>query len=124
MPFFKSDYAKETDKAGRFKAHGTRLLSAGYKATLGYLVDEETRVAYNLERGATWADFIALQTVRRAVGLVSKEAICFTAITEIRESTEGKTPERVIASGNEELLALAKAINGDPAPEPEERALP
>jgi hypothetical protein len=117
MALIKSEYAKETTPTGRTKNNGTKLLSAGYKLQLGNLVDEETRQTYGLERGATWSDFIALQTVKRAVGLVAKENICFTAITELRESTEGKTPERIVTSGNEELAALAKALSGEPAEE-------
>lgn len=123
MAFIKSDFANERGPSGRLKGHGAKLLSSGYKAQLGTLVDEETRQTYKLPPGSTWADFIALQTVKRAVGLVAKENICFTAITELRETTEGKTPERIAAAGNEELLALARAINGEPAAEPDELAL-
>jgi hypothetical protein len=103
MPFVKSEYS------GR--GAGSKLLSAAYKEYLARLVDEQTRVEQHLPMGTTWADFIALQNVKRAVGLVSKEQICFTAITELRESTEGKTPERMAVGGNEELAALARAIN-------------
>jgi hypothetical protein len=110
MPFFKSEYG------GR--GAGTKLLSAAYKEYLGRLVDEQTRIDQHLPMGTTWADFIALQNVKRAVGLVSKENICFTAITELRETTEGKTPERMAIGANEELAALARAINTPPEDAP------
>lgn len=112
MAFIKSEYS------GR--AAGAKLLSSAYKGYLGALVDEDTRVTFHLPNGSTWADFIAFQTVKRAVGMVSKENICFTAITELRESTEGKTPERMAVGGNEELAALAAALNSpiEAVPEP------
>ena len=91
------------------------LLSAGYREWLGRLVDEDTRHKFGLPEGSTWADAIALQTVKRAVALVGKDDICFTAITELRETTDGKTAEKIVAAGNEELLALARAISGPPA---------
>lgn len=115
MAFFKSEFAKERTPTGRDRGNGSKLLSAAYKAYLGTLVDEQTRRDLKLPEGSTWADAIALQTVKRAVGQVSKENICFTAITELRETTEGKTPEKIISAGNEELVALAKAISGPPA---------
>ena len=101
----------------RSKSEGQKLLSTAYRAFLGRLVPEETRQHLKLPEGATWADAIALQTVKRAVGLVSKEQICFTAITELRETTEGKNPERIVTAGNEELAALAKVLAGPPADE-------
>lgn len=112
MAFIKSEY-------GKGRGAGAKLLSAAYKEYLGRLVDEDTRVTNRLAPGTTWADFIALQNVKRAVGLVSKENICFTAITELRESTEGKTPERMAVGGNEELAALAMALSSPPADLPD-----
>ncbi len=120
MAWFKSDYAQEKRSDGHLKGHGSKLLSAAYKAYLGTLVDEQTRRDMKLPEGSTWADAIALQTVKRAVGQVGKDNICFTAITELRETTEGKTAEKIIATGNEELQALAAAITGQPAPIPED----
>lgn len=96
------------------KSIGAKLLSVGYREWLGRLVDEATRTQLKLPEGATWADAIALQTVRRAVNIIGKDSICFTAITELRESTEGKTAERIVAGSNEELAALARAISGAP----------
>lgn len=121
MAWIKSLYAQEKTKTGRYTSNGTKLLSAAYKAQLGTLLDEQTRQEFRLAEGATWADLIALQTVRRAVGDVDKEKICFTAITELRETTEGKTPEKIAVSGNEELAALMAAVAAPPAPEPEGR---
>lgn len=99
----------------RSKSEGQKLLSAAYRAYLGRLIDEETRLRLKLPEGATWADAVAVQTLKRAVGLVGKEQICFTAITELRESTEGKNAERIVTAGNEELAALAKVLSGPPA---------
>jgi len=99
------------------KAEAQKLLSTGYRAYLGRLVDEEHRQSLRLPEGATWADAIAYQTIKRAVGLISKENICFTAIQELRETTEGKNPERIVTAGNEELAALAKVLSGGPADE-------
>lgn len=95
------------------KREGSKLLSAAYRAYLGELVPEADRRAMKLQEGSTWSDAIALQTIKRAVGMVSKENICFTAITELREATEGKIAEKIVAAGNEELAALARAISGD-----------
>lgn len=98
------------------KREGSKLLSVGYREWLGRQVPEDLRVSNKLPEGATWADLIAIHTIKRAVGLVGKENICFTAITELRETTEGKTAEKIVATGNAELAALAFAINGQPAP--------
>lgn len=104
------------------KGQGTKLLSAAYRAYLAVLVDEDTRKKLRLQEGSTWADAIAVQTVKRAVGMVGKDDICFTAITELRETTEGKTAEKIVATGNEELMALAQALNSPPVPTPGESA--
>lgn len=120
MPWIKSEYAQERRSDGSLKGNGKKLLSSAYRATLGNLVDTATREANGLPEGTTWADFIALQTVKRSVGIVGKDNICFTAITELRETVEGKTPEKMVAAGgNSELAALVQAINSPPAPEPE-----
>jgi uncharacterized protein (UPF0218 family) len=110
MPWHKGQMALE-------RGGGKKLLSAAYKDHLGKLVNEQMRKELKLPEGSTWADAIAAQVMLRSVGLVSKEKICFTAITEIRESTEGKTAERIVAAGNEELAALARAMTGEPAPD-------
>jgi len=102
------------------KKVGAKLLSEGYRQWLGRLVPEDIREQFGLPEGSRWADAIASQTIRRALALVGKDNICFTAITELRESTEGKTPEKVMVAQNTELLALAQAINSAPAPEPGE----
>jgi hypothetical protein len=116
MPFFRSEQVTIKDAEGKFRGYGTKLLSAGYKAALGDLVDEENRRIFKLPPGSTWSDAIALQACKRAVGIVSKEQICFTAITELREATEGKIADRLVTNGNEELAALARALNEEPAP--------
>jgi hypothetical protein len=112
MPWYDGQPKKPIDRS---KSEGQKLLSTAYRAFLGRLVPEEQRLALKLPEGATWADAIAVQTIKRAVGLVGKEQICFTAITELRETTEGKNPERLVTAGNEELAALAKVLAGPPA---------
>ena len=101
------------------KKVGAKLLSEGYRNWLGRMVPADIQEQFGLPEGATWSDAIASQTIRRALALVGKDNICFTAITELRESTEGKTPEKVMVAQNTELLALAEAIRATPAAEPE-----
>lgn len=113
-------HRRSLDEINHGKVAGSKLLSSAYRQHLATPITEDIRQEHRLPHGSTWADFIALQTVRRAVGMVSKEQICFTAITELRETTEGKTAERIVAAGNEELAALAMALNGPPAPIPGE----
>lgn len=102
--------------AGRPKGPSKNLLSKAYKAILGNPLDEDLRQELGLPEGCTWADAIGYNVVKRALGKVPDEKICFRAITELRETTEGKTPEKVIAAGtNEELTALARIMQGEPA---------
>jgi hypothetical protein len=117
----KSDPPQPYDRS---RSEGQKLLSAAYRAYLGRLIPEADRLSLKLPEGATWADAIAVQTVKRAVGLVSKEQICFTAISELRETTEGKNAERIVTAGNEELAALARVIAGPAAEEYEAQKLP
>jgi len=119
-----SEYGGKAERGDRRKAEGQKLLSSAYRAYLGRLIPEADRLSLRLPEGATWADAIAVQTIKRAVGLISKEQICFTAIMELRESTEGKNPERVVTAGNEELAALARVLAGPPAEEQETQKLP
>jgi uncharacterized protein (UPF0218 family) len=112
MPWSKTAIAAE-------RSGGKKLLSAAYRDYLGALVTEELRQQLRLPEGSTWSDAIAFQTVKRAVGIVPKENICFTAITELREATEGKIAEKLVATGNEELAALAAALSAPPHDEPE-----
>jgi hypothetical protein len=108
----------------RSRSEGQKLLSSAYRAFLGRLIPEADRLSLKLPEGATWADAIAVQTIKRAVGLVSKENICFTAIAELRETTEGKNAERIVTAGNEELAALARVLAGPPAEEDGAQKLP
>lgn len=97
------------------------LLSGAYKVILTKPLDEDTRAEFNMQEGDTWADLIAFTVAKRAIGKVPDDKICFRAITELRETTEGKTPEKVIAAGsNEELANLAKIMQGEPASTDEE----
>ena len=100
------------------KKVGAKLLSEGYRQWLGRMVPKQLQEELGLPECATWADAIAVQTIKRALALVGKDNICFTAISELRESTEGKTPEKVMVAQNTELLALAEAIRMPAAPDP------
>jgi hypothetical protein len=92
-----------------------KLLSDAYSVHLNARVPREIAKALGCPENWSWADAIANQVLKKAVGQVSDKDINFTAITELRESTEGKTPERVaIGQGNEELTALARAISDGP----------
>lgn len=92
------------------------LLSKAYKSILGNQVPEDLKQAMGLEDGSTFADAIGMNVVKRALGAVPDDKICFRAITELRETTEGKTPEKVIAAGtNVELQNLAAIIASGPA---------
>ena len=93
-------------------------ISDAYKARLNDEIPVPIAQLLSVSPRMTWAELIALQTLKKAVGVLEKDNdISFTAITELRESTEGKTPERVaIGGGNLELDALAKAIAAGPAP--------
>jgi CO dehydrogenase/acetyl-CoA synthase beta subunit len=93
-----------------------KLLSAAYKKVLGKKVPEEVKEKLKLEDDANWAEAIAEHVAKNAVGVVNNKDISFAAISELRESTEGKTPEKIIAAGtNEELTNLAAIMNGPPA---------
>lgn len=98
------------------KSNGMALTKA-YKERLLRPVSEALKQAHDLDDGATYADAIASNLVNKALGLVPDDKICFVAIKELRETTEGKTPEKAIVAGtNEELIALATIMNGSPAP--------
>jgi hypothetical protein len=93
------------------------LLSKSYKAIMGIQLPEDLKQKLGLDDGCTYADAIGYQVVKRALGLVPDDRICFRAITELRETTEGKTPDKVIAAGtNAELSNLARIMQGEPAP--------
>lgn len=102
---------------GKPKVKRVKLMSEAYKEVLSEYCDENTKEQLGLPDGATWAYAIAKQTTKRAVGAVGEEKIDFRAITELRETTEGKTPEKaIVAGGNAELAALAAIMKGEPAP--------
>ena len=69
----------------------------------------------DVESKLTWADLLAQRVLARAVGQVANDKICFTAITELRETTEGRNVDKpTIGNANSELLALASAIAAGP----------
>ena len=104
--------------AGRPKGSRTiKYLSKAYKERLNFPVSQAVKERFGFQDGATYAEAIAANVVDRALGMVADEKICFVAIKELRETTEGKTPEKAIVAGtNEELVALANIMGGNPAP--------
>jgi hypothetical protein len=95
------------------------LISTAYKKILGLPIPEDVKDAFEkwgVDDDTTWAELIAFNVVRRSMGMVDDDKICFRAITELRETTEGKTPEKAISLGaNLELLNLAQIMAGEPA---------
>jgi len=106
---FKNDPVKRTAK---------KLLSQAYAEALSKPVSEDLRQKFGLDEGThLMADVIARQVVLHSIGEVKDDAISHRSITELRETTEGKTAEKIIAAGtNSELAALAQIMNGNPAP--------
>jgi len=96
-----------------------RLLSNAYKAHLSARVPNEVAKALGIPNTWRWADAIASQVLKKAVGQVSDKEINFIAITELRESTEGKNVERPsLGQSNTELTALMSAIAAGPIEAP------
>lgn len=94
---------------------GKGKISEAYTMMLNEKVPDDLKHSlgvYDVD-DATWADVIAFQTVRRSVGLIDGDKICFTAITELRETTEGKTPEKseVAGAGGAPLTATPIQVN-------------
>lgn len=79
---------------------GQRKIKAAYEAVLGDRLPEDLCEALGLayEDEPTWADAMALQMVRKAIDSNSANP-SFAAVTELRETTEGKTPDKFEGSG-------------------------
>jgi hypothetical protein len=91
-------------------------LSRAYKMELGKPVSQAVKEKLSLEDGASYAEAIARQVVHKAIGMVKDDELDFCAIKELRETTEGKTADKIIAAGtNSELENLAKIMAGEPA---------
>jgi hypothetical protein len=96
-----------------------RLLSDAYRIHLSARVPKEVAKALGIPDTWKWADAIASQILKKAVGQVSDKEINFTAITELRESTEGRNVERPsLGQSNTELTALMSAIAAGPIEAP------
>lgn len=91
---------------------GSAKISIAYSMMLTEEVPDEvrTKLGVSPDQKCTWADLIALQTVKRAVGVIPSEAIGFTAITELRETTEGKTADKLEQSGPNGIPLTAPPI--------------
>jgi hypothetical protein len=77
---------------------GSKLISEAYTKHLGDRLPEDVRDVLELPDDATWADAIAIQQLKAAIQ--HKEThVNQTAVSELREVTEGKVPERSELSG-------------------------
>jgi hypothetical protein len=98
---FQFQPGKSGNPSGRPKGSGTKKISEAYTAYLEQKMPDDECRQLNFEPGTTWADALAIQTMRRSLGLVDANGICFTAITELRETTEGKTPDKAELTGKD-----------------------
>lgn len=113
---------------GRPKGSGSKKISEAYTAILEQKIPEDVAEKLGLEGDVTWADAIAIQTAKNSVGLTA--VINHTSVTELREVTEGKLPEKTEMSGagGTPLTAPTFAVNfvkakdGKPAPKEEQDA--
>ena len=66
-----------------------RPVSSAYAARLEMVLPEDVRKVLKLPAGSTWADGIALQQARMAIGM---KASSTGAAKELREGVEGRAP--------------------------------
>jgi hypothetical protein len=85
---------------GRPKGAGSKKISEAYSAALMSPVPAEVRekLGIDTEADCSWADLIAIQMVRKSVE-VDGAKVNFSAVTELRETTEGKTADKQEVSG-------------------------
>jgi hypothetical protein len=107
--------AAAANKLRKTFSGGKGKISEAMSAMLTEKIPEHMKTFLGIDDvpDATWADAISYQTVKRAVGLIDGDKICFTAITELRETTEGKTPEKseVAGAGGAPLATTPININ-------------
>ena len=84
---------------------GSKIISEAYTTYLKQAIPEEDCLKLGIQEDMigkiTWSDMISIQTMRRSLGLVNSDKICFEAITELREVTEGKVPEKSEFTGKD-----------------------
>lgn len=88
---------KSGNPNGRPKGSGSKLVSKAYEAILNQEVPDWVKEKLEIDGKATWSDVIGIQLVKKAAGLPAE--VNFTAITELREVTEGKVPDSHELSG-------------------------
>ncbi len=79
---------------------GNKSISNAYAHILEQEIPDFWKRKFNIEGPCTWANLIALQAVQQAVQ-PKQDLIHMPAITELRETTEGKTPDKVEATGRD-----------------------
>jgi hypothetical protein len=87
--------------AGRPKGTGNIVLSDAYKHILKQPCPPDVcrKLKLSVSDGLTVAEALAWQVLRRSIGMIDNDGLCFAAVTELREVTEGKVPERGEFSG-------------------------
>jgi hypothetical protein len=96
-----------------------RLLSNAYRAHLSARVPKEIAIALGIPETWKWADAITSQILKKAVGRISDKDISFVAITELRETTEGRNVDKPsLGQSNTELTALMSAMASGPVEAP------
>lgn len=89
-------------------------ISEAYRIGLTEPLPEDVRLALGIDdEEMTWAGAIAIQQMRRAVGLTTNKTteVKETAVMELREVTEGKIPERSELGGPGGTPLQAPALN-------------